>query len=180
MVRHDWVLVLDADEVLTPELVGEIEALDAEHQPGYWIRRDSDYLGRRIRYCGWQRDKVLRLFRRSCGRYVETEVHEEVHLEGQAGFLRGRLRHYPYRDLEQHLHKINAYTTRGAKDFVRAGGRLAVLRLLLHPPLRFFRMYFLQLGFLDGAQGLVLCLVSAYSVMLKYAKAWEQTRRGGS
>jgi glycosyltransferase involved in cell wall biosynthesis len=175
VVRHDWVLVLDADEELTPELRREIAALHPE-LPGYWIRRDSEYLGRRIHFCGWQQDKVLRLFRRDRGRYVETEVHEEVSLDGRAGLLRGRLRHYPYRSLEQHLQKINAYTTRGAKDFVRGGGRLPFLRLLLNPPLRFLRMYILQLGFLDGAQGLVLCLVSAYGVMLKYAKARELAR----
>ena len=179
-VRHDWVLILDADEALTPALRAEIEALPVPppHQ-GYWIHRDSEYLGRRIRYCGWQRDRVLRLFRRDAGVYEETEVHEEVVLRGAAGTLRHRLLHDPYASISHHLRKMKTYTTLGARDFARRGGRFAFVRMLLHPPLRFLRMYVLQAGILDGRQGLVLCVLSAYGVMLKYAKAWSYGRSTG-
>ncbi|MFQ5600943.1 MAG: glycosyltransferase family 2 protein [Candidatus Krumholzibacteriia bacterium] len=173
-VRNPWVLILDADEVLTPELKEEIERLpETPPAQGYWIRRESEYLGRHIRHCGWQRDKVLRFFRRDRGAYEDTEVHEEIALSGQVAMLEGRLLHYPYASIEQHFQKINSYTTRGARDFVAKGGRLALLRMLVHPPFRFLRMYLLHRGFLDGIQGLVLCLLSSYSVLLKYAKAWE-------
>jgi len=176
-VRNDWVLVLDADEEFTDELREELAHLDGAAASGYWIRRDSEYLGRRIRHCGWQRDKVLRFFRRDKGRYDEREVHEEVTLDGPESVLRGRLRHYPYAEVTQHLEKINEYSTRGSRDYVDRGGRMAVLNMLLHPPFRFVRMYLLQGGLLDGRQGFILCLLSSYSVFLKYAKAWEYRRQ---
>lgn len=173
-VRHQWVLILDADEALTPKLCEEIRSLPADNGvDGYWIRRSSDYLGRRIKRCGWQRDKVLRLFNRERGRYTEREVHEEVSVTGVVATLSGRLVHYPYRDVRHHLQKINEYSSRGARDYVNRGGRFALPNMLSHPPMRFLRMYLLQRGFLDGAQGLLLCLLASYSVFLKYAKAWE-------
>ena len=174
---HDWLLVLDADEALDEATRAEIVALDPGARAGFWIRRRSDYLGRTIRGCGWQRDKVLRLYDRRRGHYPEARVHEEVELDGAAGRLQGRLRHTPYRGVEQHLEKIDAYTTRGAQQYRERGGRAPLLNMLVHPPFRFLRMYLLQAGFRDGYAGLVLCLLSSYSVFLKYAKAWERGRR---
>jgi len=177
-VSKEWVLVLDSDEEVTPELAAEIEELSpGPHLEGYWIRRSNFYLGRPIRFCGWQRDKVLRLFRTSRGRYQRRSVHEEVEVSGPALYLRARLRHRPYRSLRQHLEKIEAYSSRGAEDYLRAGGRAALVNMLLHPPFRFFRMYLLQLGFLDGPKGLLLCLLSSYGVFLKYRKAWRLGKR---
>lgn len=173
VVRNDWVLILDADEVLTPELRREIEALEPGQCGGYWIRRRSVYLGRRIRGCGWQRDRVLRLFDRRRGRYNDVAVHEEVSLDGGAGALRHHLLHYPYRDVHQHLEKINEYSSRGARDVIARGGKRVLWNMLVHPPFRLLRMYVFQLGIRDGREGVILCLLSAYSVFLKYAKAWE-------
>jgi glycosyltransferase involved in cell wall biosynthesis len=174
--RNDWVLILDADEWVTPELRAEIEALDPGDRPGFWIYRSSDYLGRTIRYCGWQRDKVLRLYDRRRGHYPAAHVHEEVVVDGEAGALRTRLRHRPYRDVHHHLQKMNSYTTSGAQQYLERGGRSPVARMVADPPLRFLRMYLLQRGFLDAWPGLVLCLLSAYGVFMKYAKAWERSR----
>jgi glycosyltransferase involved in cell wall biosynthesis len=175
VVKNDWVLILDADEVLTGDLRAEIERLQPSAHAGYWLRRSSVYLGRRIRGCGWQRDKVLRLFDRRRGRYDDVSVHEEVSLDGPVDRLTHPLLHYPYRDLRQHIEKINEYSSRGARDYVDRGGRLALLNMLVHPPFRLLRMYLLQLGIRDGREGVILCLLSAYSVLLKYAKAWELT-----
>jgi glycosyltransferase involved in cell wall biosynthesis len=178
MARNEWVLILDSDEALTTELKAEIAGLSPDGRiKGYWIRRRSEYLGRKIRHCGWQRDKVLRLLHKPAGRYDETEVHEEIRLNGTAGMLSHPLEHYPYTDITQHLKKINDYTSRGARDYVERGGWLPILNSLLHPPFRFIRMYLFQSGFRDGLPGLVLCLLSAYGVFLKYAKAWENRRR---
>lgn len=174
--RNDWVLVLDADEALEADTRAEIAALGPGERAGFWIRRRSDYMGRTIRGCGWQRDKVLRLYDRTRGRYPDAWVHEEVALDGEAGWLAGRLRHTPYRDVAHHLDKIDAYTTQGARQYLERGGRAPLLNLLFHPPFRFLRMYVAQGGVRDGYPGLVLCLLSAYSVFLKYAKAWERSR----
>jgi len=178
IVRNKWILILDSDEALTPELKAEIAGLaPGERVEGYWIRRRSEYLGRKIRHCGWQRDKVLRLFHRPSGRYDETEVHEEISLAGNTDILSHTLEHYPYSEIDQHLKKINDYTSRGARDYVDQGGRFPIVNCLLHPPFRFIRMYLLQAGFRDGLPGFVLCLLSSYGVFLKYAKAWEYRRR---
>ena len=173
---NDWVLVLDADEWLDGELRREIEALSPGPRSGFWIYRRSEYLGRTIRGCGWQRDKVLRLYDRRRGRYPEAVVHEEVVVEGSVGRLRARLHHRPYRDVAHHIEKIDAYTGRGARQALERGLRTPWLHMCVHPPFRFFRMYVLQLGFRDGYPGLVLCLLSASSVFLKYARAWEIRR----
>jgi glycosyltransferase involved in cell wall biosynthesis len=175
-VHNDWVFILDADEAAPDELIGEIEALDEGRADGYWIRRVSDYLGGPIHHCGWQRDKVLRLFRRSAGRYEEREVHEEVSLPAPVPVLEKKLRHFPYRLVDQHFRKIDEYSSRGARDYVANGGRVPLLNMLLHPPFRFLRMYLLQGGILDGSRGFILCLLSSYGVFLKYAKAWELRR----
>jgi glycosyltransferase involved in cell wall biosynthesis len=178
IVKNDWILILDSDEALTPELKMEIAQLNPGQQiQGYWLRRRSQYLGRKIRHCGWQRDKVLRLFHKPAGRYDETEVHEEISLGGQAGIMIHFLDHYPYSGLDQHLKKINDYTSRGAHDYIDRGGRFPIANSILHPPFRFIRMYIVQAGFLDGLPGFVLCLLSTYGVFLKYAKAWELRRR---
>lgn len=174
--KNDWVLVLDADEWLDGALRAEIEALEPGECGGYWIHRRSEYLGRPIRGCGWQRDRVLRLYDRRRGHYPQALVHEEVELDARAGHLRARLGHRPYRDVAHHLRKIDAYTARGARQALDRGLTVPGLYLVLHPPFRFIRMYFLQLGVRDGYPGLVLCLLSAASVFLKYARAWEMKR----
>jgi glycosyltransferase involved in cell wall biosynthesis len=174
--RHDWVLVLDADEWLNQALRSEIEAVAPGDCAGFWIYRRSEYLGRPIRGCGWQRDRVLRLYDRRRGHYPEARVHEEVALGGRAGRLRARLGHRPYRDVSHHIEKIDDYTARGARQAVERGLRAPWLYLMLHPPFRFLRMYILQLGIRDGYPGLVLCLLSSAGVFLKYARAWELKR----
>jgi glycosyltransferase involved in cell wall biosynthesis len=177
LARHRWVLVLDADEIISPGLLREIEEFDENSGvEGFWIRRESHYLGRPIRHCGWQRDKVLRFFDREKGKYDEVEVHEEVGVRGAVSMFRGALAHHPYRRIEQHLDKIEQYSTRGAREFVKRRGRFALTRMVLDPPFRMLRMYILQRGFLDGKRGFLLCLLSSYGVFIKYAKAWEYSR----
>jgi glycosyltransferase involved in cell wall biosynthesis len=174
--RNDWVLVLDADEWLDGALRREIELLVPGGKTGFWIYRRSEYLGRAIRGCGWQRDRVLRLYDRRRGHYPAALVHEEVVLDGPAGRLRARLNHRPYRDVAHHLQKIDAYTAKGARQALERGLRAPWLPLMVHPPFRFIRMYLVQLGIRDGYPGLVLCLLAAASVWLKYARAWEMKR----
>ncbi|MBI4721041.1 MAG: glycosyltransferase family 2 protein [Chitinivibrionia bacterium] len=176
---REWVLILDADEELSPELRREIEALEAPRGvDGFWIRRRSTYLGRRISHCGWQRDKVLRLFRRGAGRYEEKEVHEEISLSGTPAHLAGFLIHAPYRDRAHYMRKLEEYSTRGAREYRKRGGRFPAVNMALHPPFRFLRMYVFQGGFLDGSRGFELCALSAYGVWRKYSKARSMKRCG--
>jgi len=175
----EWVLILDADEFLSDPLRAEIaERIVSARENGYWIYRRNEFLGTIVRHCGWDRDKVLRLFRRGRGRYPERAVHERLELDGVAGRLSERLDHIPYRDLDDYMDKMKRYSRRGALE-LRRKGRGWVPGILVRPVTRFLRMYLLQLGFLDGSAGLTLCSLAAASVYFKYAWLRELSRRGG-
>ncbi len=167
--RGEWILVLDADETATPALARSVaEAIGAPRADGYWILRRSEFLGRRIRFCGWHDDRILRLFRRGAGRYPERAVHERLELAGEAAQIAGTIEHRPYRNLDEYVDRMKSYSRRGAEELRRRGAKWFP-GILLRPPARFFRMYVLQLGFLDGAAGFLLCSLAATGVFLKYA-----------
>ena len=176
----EWVLVLDADESLSGELRREIgKAVARNDRDGYWLKRRNIFLGKRVRYCGWQRDRVLRLFRRERGHYPPRTVHEKLRLDGKAGRLRAPLFHVPYRDIDDYIDRMKSYSGLGAEElFARGKGWFPAI--MLNPPARFVRMYALQLGFLDGSTGFVLCGMAAAGVLLKYVRLRELHRgRGG-
>lgn len=181
-LKHRWVLVVDADERVPPELRAEIERVlaDPARADGYWIRRRNYFLGRPIRGAGWQRDKVLRLFDRTKGAYGARHVHEEVEIRGRVGALRARFTHYTYRSLDQYFEKFGRYTRWSALDLKERGKRASFGRLLFRPWLRFLRMYVLEGGFREGRHGLVLCSLAAFSVFTKYARRWEDEIASGS
>jgi glycosyltransferase involved in cell wall biosynthesis len=176
-----WVLMVDADERVTPRLSEEIKkALSEPEFCGYWIRRRNHFLGRRMRGAGWGRDRVLRLFDRERADYPDRLVHEEVRLRGEAGYLKEAMLHYPYKDLEEYWKKFHRYAWLSAMELRRQGRRGGLPALVLRPPARFLRMYILQMGFLDGAHGLLLSGLSAFQVYTKYARLWELTREDES
>ena len=171
--RHDWVLCLDADERVSPELRGQIEALRAAGFPGcagYRMPRRSSYLGRWIRHGGWVPDRKLRLFDRRRGRWAGSDPHDRVSVDGAVAGLRGEILHHPYRSLAEHLETIDRYTAISAQHLYEAGRRARLLDLALRPAWRFVRFYVIQLGLLEGWRGLVLAALAAHYVRLKYAK----------
>jgi glycosyltransferase involved in cell wall biosynthesis len=174
-LTHRWVLIVDADERVTPELRTEIEGILAnpERADGYWIYRDNHFFGEPIRGAGWQRDRVLRLFDRSKGAYEPLHVHAEVAIAGRVGVLRARLRHDTYRSLDQYFEKFLRYTRWSAADLKARGVRASGARLFFRPFARFLRQYLLEGGFRYGRRGLVLCMLAAFSVFTKYARRWE-------
>lgn len=182
-LTHRWVLIVDADERVTPALQAEIESVlrNDARADGYWIGRSNHFLGRPIRSAGWQRDRVLRLFDRTKGEYEPLHVHAEVRIRGRVESLRERLVHHTYRDLDAYFEKFGRYTRWSAEDLKKKGVRASGARLLLRPWLRFLRMYVLEGGFREGRAGIVLCMLAAFSVFTKYARRWEdEIREGGS
>jgi len=175
---HDWVLCLDADERVSPELRAAIlEALEGDDLPdGFRFPRRNRYLGRWIRHGGWYPDRKLRLFRRSRGRWAGQNPHDRVHVEGAVVDLRGDLLHDSYRSLSDHLRTIDSFTTIAAREKLAAGERASLADLTLRPGWKFVRMYFLKAGFLDGVPGLVIAVMGAYYAFLKYAKLRELQR----
>jgi glycosyltransferase involved in cell wall biosynthesis len=175
--RHPWVLIVDSDERVTPELAEEIQAIVRQPEcDGYWIRRRNFFLGKEIRHGSWRTDRVLRLFRRDSARYQNKHVHAEIELPGRIGWCRGLLNHYSYRSLDDFQRKVTRYTTWGALNARDKGVRGSGWRIFGHTAGHFLKGYVLKRGFLDGTEGLVIALMDGYLAYLKYARLWEMQR----
>ncbi|MCJ7646918.1 glycosyltransferase family 2 protein [bacterium] len=177
---NEWVLSVDADERATAKLKEEIlTILNSEFQSfnGYYIPRRNHYLGRWIRHCGWYPDYKLRLFRKEKGRFNERTVHESVVLEGRKGYLKSYLNHYSYKNLSDHLGRIDKFSTLAAEQMFRDGKRARFFDLLFLPLTRFIKMYLIKRGYLDGIYGLIVSLMGSFYVFTKYLKLWELSRR---
>jgi len=179
LAEGPWILNLDADERITPELREEIESIVVAKRPeaGYRIPRLTWYVGKFVRHGMWYPDHKLRLFRKSAGRWVGGFVHESVHVDGEVGTLRHPILHYSFRTLDDHRATIDRFTRLGAQDLAAAGRGGAFIHLLVHPPATFIKSYLLRLGFLDGWRGLIIALYSARHSYLKYSRAREILRR---
>jgi glycosyltransferase involved in cell wall biosynthesis len=196
LASHDWLLSLDADERVTPDLAAEIRALlgaaGDPPRPGYRMPRVTYAFDRWIRTTDWYPDRQLRLYDRRVGRWNEQRrVHESVTLSNSvgsggsagsasAGELRGELQHLGYRGITHHVGTINRYTTLAAEDLAARGRRAGTIDLLIHGPAAFLRNYLLRGGWRDGRVGLVISLMNAYYVLLKHIKLWELQRQGRS
>ena len=177
--QSDWVLCLDADERVSPELANEIKnVLSTDNVPeaGFIMPRKTHYLGRWITHGGWYPGRKLRLVRRGEARWKGINPHDHLYVEGSVGKLTGDIYHYTYKDIADHLNTIDKFTTIAAKEMCARGKGIAPAHMLLNPCAKFLKMYLLRLGFLDGLAGFVVAVLSSYYVFLKYAKLWELQR----
>ena len=168
----DWILSIDADEEVSPELAREIRAtVDLPgDKVGFRLPRRTLFLGRWMKHGGWYPDRVLRLYRRGQGRFTESSVHEALEVDGMIGTLANELLHYSYPTLEVYFEKFNRYTTLAAQEAFQKGTRDSLGKIVFNPAAKFVKQYILKAGFLDGTEGLLLALLSAGYVMTKYAK----------
>ena len=175
--RHPWVLIVDADERVTPELAAEIQEVLAATDPevdGYFIGRKNYFLGYHIAHCGWNKDDVLRLFRRDAGRYRNRWVHAEIDLPPERVRRLSRpFEHYTAWSSEHNWTKLNRYATWGALNYRDEGRQASLFSMAIRPALRFMQLYFLRLGFLDGVPGFHVCAHTAFYTFLKQARLWE-------
>lgn len=176
-IESEWVLVVDSDEKLSQELQDEIKNLiDKQKSPsldGYYISRKSKFLGRWIYHSGWYPDYVLRLFRKDKTYYKKRKLGSSAIVEGKTGYLKGKLLHYPYRDLAHYLQKFSRYTLFSAEQMYDEGEKANIFGITFKPILRFIRDYIFRGGFLDGKQGFIICVLSSYYVFMRYARLWE-------
>ena len=175
----EWVLQLDADEPLEPELAAEMEtALKSDSLSGFWIPRKNFFLGRWIRHGGFYPDPKLRLVRRGAGRFQEYGAHPTMKVSGSTGRLSHALVHNAYPTLRGYIDHMNSYSSMGAEVALANGhGAFSLANIVIRPLLTFFYNYFIRLGFLDGREGLLLHLYHSVYVSWKYAKAWEISRQ---
>ncbi len=166
----DWVLSLDTDERVPPALKDEILAVVASDGPldGYRVARKNYFCGRWIRHLGWYPDYTLRLFRRGRGRFRDREVHEEVVVDGSVGTLATPLLHYSYRSVSEYVARMDRYARLAAHELAKAGRRPWPGELFFRPCLSFFHLYFIRLGFLEGAPGYALAVLMSTYKFLKY------------
>jgi glycosyltransferase involved in cell wall biosynthesis len=179
--KHDWVVALDADEALSPALVTRLRQRLAGDPPeidGLELNRVTRHLGRWIRHGDFHPDWQLRVFRRSRGRWAGSNPHGRVRLDGRVEKLEGDLEHASYADLADQVARVQEYSRVEALELHRRGRRARVSDLCLRPPARFLRAYLLKAGFLDGMPGFLIAAVTAFHVLLKYAKLWELERAG--
>lgn len=173
--KNEWILLVDADERVTPELAEEImrELSGTLQQDGYIIYRRNFIFGHLVKRSGWGTDNVLRLFKRDLSRYKDMKVHSEIVVEsGRVGKLKGKLEHYSYWNFEQIKKKHERYASWAAEELQEKRVKARFFHLTFLPLWRFFRQYFIQRGFLDGIPGLIVCTISMHYVFLKYAKLW--------
>lgn len=172
---YEWILNLDADERISEELKQELAAFkqrDDVEAAGFLINRKTFYLGRWIKHSGWYPDRKLRFFRKSKSRW-RGRVHEALILDGQTERMGGDILHYTYRDMTDHINRLNRYSQMQSHDIAKKNKKLLLLRAILLPPVTFIRFYFWKMGILDGFPGFVIALVSSWSTAMKYLKALQ-------
>lgn len=173
LASFDYVLSLDADEALSPELLAEIKKIKADCKyEGYRFNRLTNYNGHWVRHCGWYPDTKLRLVLKSKALWRGVNPHDilEMNDKGQVGFLKGDLLHYSYDSIASHVQQTDKFTTIAALAAFNNGKRSSVFKIITRPVLKFIRDYFYKRGFLDGRYGFIICSINALSALLKYSK----------
>jgi glycosyltransferase involved in cell wall biosynthesis len=175
---NDWVLSLDADEVVTSDLAleinREIRNNDYEIQKsGYKIPFSLHYMGKILKHSGVGNERHLRIFDRRKGGFSLVPVHEGIEITGSTGVFSGKIIHYSYRDIRHHIDKINTYTSRAAEGYVRKGRSFPKWWVALKMPVSFFTFYFIKGGILDGYPGFIWSFLAAFYASLKIVKTIE-------
>lgn len=174
LAKNDWIYILDADERITTAL--ENELLKTVENPkgyvGFYVRRTFFFMGKRIKFSGHRRDRVVRLFLKNNCRYNGNLVHEVIKAEGKLGILKNRIDHFSYRNFDHYIVKLNRYAWLQAKQYNEKTGVLTPFHFVIKPMWRFFKHYIIQGGFRDGIPGMVISYLHSYAVFMRYVKIW--------
>lgn len=175
---HDWIYVIDADERVTPQLRDELlRTLEGKLDLwAYSVGRRNFMLGQEVKYSGLQRDRVTRLFHRGHARYPNRRVHADLIVDGETGHLRQKMLHYYIRTYDHMIAKMTRYANWGAAQMFLDGKTTNAFDIFGHTLGKFVRDFILNLGFLDGARGLISVGMHVYYTFWKYAKLWEYTQ----
>ena len=176
LARHDWILSVDSDEVMTEDLSAEIDDLILDPSTVYSIARRNEYNGRWIRWCGWWPDRVCRLYHRKTTDFSHAEVHEAIQTKGlQIIPLNGKLLHFPYASTADFLAKMQVYSELFARQY-KGRRQSSVTRAVLHGVFAFFKSYVLKRGIIGGREGFIISVYNANTAFYKYLKLWERNR----
>ena len=173
--KHQWILLVDADERVTPELQTEIINIlknPPENVVAYWIGRNNHFMGEHVKYSGWRNDSVIRLFKRDFCKYEDKHVHAEIIADGGIGRLKQKFFHNTYITFDKYIEKMNRYAWWQAKDYDKKTGRLTPYHFVIKPFWGFFKHYIIQSGFRDGVVGLTIGYIQGYVIFMRYVKLW--------
>lgn len=177
-----WILLIDADEAISQKLKDKIRNIIVQLHPKdiYRIRFLTVCFGKKILFGGWSGFYRVRLFKKDAGRYNDNIVHESFvpNHDKKTGHIVQNILHYTYANIDDYLEKCNRYTTEGSLEYLRRGKRCGITSQVFSPIIKFTKMYFFKLGFLDGLEGLILALLSSTSIFLKYVKLRELYKKG--
>jgi len=170
VAQEAWVLALDCDERVSPELAQKIAAIVTGRTvyDGFRVQRRNWWQGRPVYHGLWGRDRPLRLVRKGAGQWTGYEPHDQLMIKGKVGFLAAELIHHPYRSLAEHLQTIDRYTQIAAHHLYEQVRRAHAWDILLRPPLYVLRALLLHVGWLDGLRGICLAWLGALYVLLKW------------
>jgi len=176
---NDWILSVDADEVLTKELQKEIIKIktDPTGNAGFKIPFALYYMGKILKHGGIGHEYHLRLFNRNKGKFTQVPVHEGIKVNGNIGSLKGKIIHYSYRNLSHQLDKINRYSSQAAQGYTDKGKSFSKYWVVLKFPISFFTIYIIKKGFLDGYAGFLWSFLGAMYASIKVAKTIEQNKQ---
>lgn len=171
---HDWIVWIDADEVLTKELQDEMRAAvdKAGDLVGFYVYRIFFFKGKRMRYTGTQNDKLIRVFNRKYCKY-EGKVHEKIKPEGKLGILQHKILHYSYISFDRYIVKLNQHSALKAEELFEKGLVITPFHIIIKPFARFIKHYFIKLGILDGFYGFIISFALSYGVLVRYIKLWN-------
>jgi glycosyltransferase involved in cell wall biosynthesis len=180
--KHQWILLMDADERTTPEMRLEIEKILRGSQikdfDCYWMGFTHFFMGKQVQYSGWQNDKTIRLIQRDKCRYNDNRVHEEINMDGlNVGYIKNKFPHFTFKDIQHFVAKQERYARWSAEDHDLKTGQITYFHLFFKPIFRFFKHFVLKKGFLDGKVGFVISAVAAWSVFLRYVYLIEKRNR---
>ena len=173
--KHEWVLLVDADERVTPELEQEIKEILSKPENdivAYWIGRNNHFMGERVKFSGWRNDKVIRLFKRDLCKYEDKQVHAEIIADGTVSSLKNKLYHNTYTTFDAYVEKMNRYASWQAKDYDKKTGKLTPYHFAIKPFWGFFKHYIVQSGCRDGVIGLTIGYMQGYVIFMRYVKLW--------
>lgn len=181
LAKHDWILSIDADEVLSDELTAALQSFQPEDGKVYALDRLTNFCGKWIYHSGWYPDWKVRLFNRKDVHWQGDFVHETLAIPASFQVIRldGKLFHYSYKNSEDHFSRMEKYALLSAREQFQQGKKATFIKLFLSPPTRFFRTYILKKGFLDGREGWVISVRSAYMVRKRYRllrEMWKQKK----
>src|SRR4030066_959351 len=177
LASNEWVLSLDADERVTPELKDEILTLSPGEFSGFKIRRKNFLLKKEITSCGWEKDYQLRLMRKDKASFSDRLVHEKFIVDGQVEKLKNLMLHYTFTSFSEYFSKINHYSSLKAQELFQKKKRVGAWTIFSHTVSAFFAFFIFRRGFKDGVYGLIISLLHSVSTMMNYIKLWELQNR---